>query len=326
MCTTPYKIYFSEENFVSSIQNYYVYSKNDEVFLPQEPTKIKGFSVEKSYIIPCGKCIECCLRRASEWSLRLIHESKFHEASCFLTLTYNDKHIPFAKYDYCYTLYKRHLQLFMKRLRKKFPSIKFRYYGCGEYGDTTARPHYHMILFGTDFSDDRELFSCGKHNLYISKTLNDLWGLGFCTIGDLTLKTAGYVAGYVTKKLKSKFKATEDYNKLADSLNISITDLYKNALIRVPEFSIMSNRPGIGYSILDDYGEQFLQHRYILNSNKKKCLIPRYYLKKLQERYPDLYSEYEDDLATLESPSPKDLYRRHKYRDAIHKKFTRNVV
>lgn len=342
MCTDPKYIFISNklsdnDKALTTFTRYYELGIDDEVYANDKVFwlgKARHYfdehykEFEDYYVIPCGKCIECCLRRASEWSLRLMHESNFHESSCFLTLTYNDDNLPWAKYDHCPTLYKRHLQLFMKRLRKRFPGIKFRYYGCGEYGDTTHRPHYHMVLFGYDFSKDRELFSITKanHKLYISQTLSDLWSLGHCLIGDLNDKTAGYVAGYVTKKLKDKFEPAEDYTVLAESLDTTVSNLYKKGLIRVPEFSVMSNRPGIGFSILYDHGKQYLEHGYILNSNKKKCLIPRYYLKKLKDLYPDLWCFQEERLSDLTDPDAHDLYRRHKYREAIHKKFSRSSV
>lgn len=322
MCTDPKYLYFIDGNTKRSRINDYYHVHNDRIHVGLKPFE------DEYFVIPCGKCIECCLRRSSEWSLRLIHEASFHKASCFLTLTYSDENLPWAKYDHCPTLFKRHLQLFMKRLRKRFPNIKFRYYGCGEYGDKTYRPHYHLALFGYDFSQDRQLFSItkAKHNLYTSQTLSDLWGLGHCLIGELNDKTAGYIAGYVTKKLKDKFESLNDYSVLEESTGLTVSQLKKQGLIRVPEFSVMSNRPGIGFGILDEYGQQFLEHGYILNSKKKKCLIPRYYLKKLQDLYPDLWLLHEQRLAMLVDPDAKDLYRRHKYRQSIHKKFSRSAI
>lgn len=58
----------------------------------------------------------------------------------FLTLTYNDEHLPeggeLSLYD---------LQTFIKRLRKENPGI--RYFAVGEYGTDLDRPHYHAVLF-----------------------------------------------------------------------------------------------------------------------------------------------------------------------------------
>jgi len=69
-----------------------------------------------------------------------MHEAKYHEQKAFLTLTYDDLHLPDNG-----SLDKTHYQKFMKRLRKELnPSgtkpedyKKLRYFMCGEYGDTT---------------------------------------------------------------------------------------------------------------------------------------------------------------------------------------------
>ena len=98
----------------------------------------------------------------------------------------------------------RHVQLFLKRLRKKFTGVKIRFFCCGEYGPKLGRPHYHLILFGLDF-DDKILFKKAKSgNLYTSKILSDCWGKGYVTTGAVTLQSAGYVARYCLKKINGQ--------------------------------------------------------------------------------------------------------------------------
>ena len=97
-----------------------------------------GYVVE----IPCGRCVACRLNRAREWSLRIMNELAYHKDACFLTLTYDDEHLPEDK-----SLSKRDFQLFMKRFRKDF-GLPVRFFACGEYGKKTFRPHYHVIFFG----------------------------------------------------------------------------------------------------------------------------------------------------------------------------------
>ena len=46
------------------------------------------------FSLPCGKCLACHLNRACEKGIRAWHESKYHAESMFLTLTYDDKHLP----------------------------------------------------------------------------------------------------------------------------------------------------------------------------------------------------------------------------------------
>ena len=41
----------------------------------------------------------------------------------------------------------RDLDLFLKRLRSYYPYEKLRYYAVSEYGPTSFRPHWHLLLF-----------------------------------------------------------------------------------------------------------------------------------------------------------------------------------
>ena len=107
-------------------------------------------------LLPCGRCIGCRLERSRMWALRCVHEAQLHSENSFITLTYNDDHIPRDG-----SLNKKHFQDFMKRLRKSIAPKKVRFYHCGEYGPKLLRPHYHAILFGHQF-DDLELHSHRK--------------------------------------------------------------------------------------------------------------------------------------------------------------------
>ena len=77
-----------------------------------------------------------------------------HEASCFITLTYNDENLPNPP-----VVSKREAQLFIKRLRKLLYPKLFRYYIVGEYGDKSNRPHYHALLFGVSPTQEKEILS-----------------------------------------------------------------------------------------------------------------------------------------------------------------------
>lgn len=200
--------------------------------------------------IPCGQCIGCRLQHSLDWAVRCMHEKSSHEVSSFITLTYNDKNLPEdGSLDY------RHFQLFMKRLREK-SDFKFKFYMCGEYGETTNRPHYHALLFGCDFSD-REFYKRTRNGdrLDTSQLLEDTWQLGFCTVGDVTFESAAYVARYITKKITGPAAA----------------DHYMG---RVPEFTNMSN--GIGANWIAAHGKQTFQADNII-INGKKARVPRFY-------------------------------------------------
>jgi len=93
-------------------------------------------------MVGCGQCIHCRANRRREWVLRILLELEKHEFNTFLTLTYDDVHLPGDQ-----SLQPKHLTDFFKRLRKKV-EYPIRYYAVGEYGEETERPHYHIALFG----------------------------------------------------------------------------------------------------------------------------------------------------------------------------------
>lgn len=105
-------------------------------------------------LVPCGVCPECLKKKQSAYVVRTIEEVKKRGSCCFVTLTYNDEHLP--KSDGIPTLCREHLKKWKREVRtqyyrkyeKAFPSYSFIL--CGEYGPKTARPHYHGLLLGLD--------------------------------------------------------------------------------------------------------------------------------------------------------------------------------
>ncbi|AXH76662.1 MAG: replication initiator protein [Microviridae sp.] len=176
-----------------------------------------------------------------------------HEENSFLTLTYSDENLPADG-----SLNYRHFQLFMKRLRKEYGPVRF--FMCGEYGELTKRPHYHAILFGRDFPD--KVYhgkSPGGYDMFKSQSLDDLWALGYCTVGQVTKQSAGYVARYCMKKVTGD-RAEDHYNG------------------REPEFAHMSLKPGIGASFFDKFVKDMLPCDYVIHDGWK-IPVPKYYEK-----------------------------------------------
>lgn len=202
--------------------------------------------------LPCGQCIGCRLERSRQWAIRCVHETKLHEHNEFVTLTYDNEHLPAGG-----TLVKRDLQLFMKRLRKMCGN-GIRFYACGEYGETTGRPHYHLLLFNCTFPD-KVFYKRAKRgeNLYKSAMLYKLWPLGHNVIGAVTFDSAAYVARYLIGK------------HLGDPTESRLGD-------RLPEFTLMSRRPGIGAGWFEKYmREAYADDSVIMNG--KRIRPPRYY-------------------------------------------------
>lgn len=221
------------------------------VFKPQDG--VRGTELE----VPCGQCIGCRIVRARQWAVRCIHEASLHEQNCFVTLTYNDENMPneVKVVD---------VQLFMKRLRERIDPVKVRFFCVGEYGEKFSRPHYHLLLFGWDFTDKYYWCGQGKSRQYRSPLLESLWTAGFSTIGTVTPSSAQYVAQYCTKIVTGKKK--EEH--------------YKG---RKPEFMIMSRRPGLGTGWLEKYGNVLFERDFVVVDGGKRLAIPRFYL----DKFPD---------------------------------------
>jgi len=241
--------------------------------------------------IPCGICMGCRLEKSAQWAMRITHEQQLHQENCFLTLTYNPESLPHLG-----SLQKEDVQLFMKRLRKNYPDKKIRFYACGEYGEQTNRPHYHLILFGVD-PTDKQLYSVKNgNNIYISPTFTRLWPHGDHKIGSVTFESAGYVARYTTKKIYGE-KAESYYR----AFNYATGD-YEPI---TPEFALMSLRPGIGSDWYDKYKQDLINTGFCI-VNGQKATIPMYYQKKLELDYPEAYQKYKQDLQLAAALNKED--------------------
>lgn len=240
--------------------------------------------------LPCGKCIGCRLRKSKEWALRCVHEASLFKNNCFITLTFNDKHLNPAG-----SLVKSDYQKFMKRLRKKYHGIEsvrqsnnnvsypIRYFHCGEYGSKLSRPHHHACLFNFDF-DDKILWDTREGvKLYRSAKLEELWPFGFSTIGDVTWDSAAYVARYVTKKITGEM-AAQYYLRGVDyeTGEIDVDQWYYIE----PEYITMSRRPGIGKRWYEQFKTDVYPKDYVTHHGKK-FKSPAYYDKLFDVDYPE---------------------------------------
>ncbi|MBX2833768.1 MAG: hypothetical protein KTR28_02230 [Micavibrio sp.] len=189
---------------------------------------------------PCNKCIPCLINRKRLWKHRILLESYCHENSAFITLTYSDDHLPFVnpktnqKTNQA-TLAPSHLRNFLKRIRRASHDQRLRFYGVGEYGDQSWRPHYHLALFGYEpcwhGQTRKDKHSRGRPCCPPCDLIFEKWGFGGIDNAKIEPQSAGYIASYVTKKLT---KETDD--RLHG---------------RYPEFSRKSNRPGLGALAID---------------------------------------------------------------------------
>lgn len=199
-----------------------------------------------------------------------MHEAQCHIKNSFITLTYDDDNLPDNA-----TLVKKDLQLFFKKLRKTL-DYKIRYYGCGEYGDDTKRPHYHVIFFNY-YPTDAKPHTLGSKGdqLYKSETLNKIWGKGYCTFGAVTFESASYTSSYVTKKITGGM-AISHYNG------------------REPEFALMSRRPGIGREWYEKYKGETWSSNTIVQRNQEMA-PPQYYKNLLKAENEELHTKLKEE-------------------------------
>lgn len=190
--------------------------------------------------VPCGRCPFCTATKRSDWATRLEYEAKLHLSKKFVTLTYANAHLHWnhGQPQLC----KADLQKWFKRVRKA--GYKLRYYAVGEYGSSTYRPHYHVLLFG-DVPDD---------------VIRSSWILGQVHIGSVTQASIMYCLGYIVNS-KGAFMLHH----------------------RIPPFSLMSRKPGLGANYLTP--EMVKWHKddrrnFVLVDGAKRHL-PRYYKTKI---------------------------------------------
>lgn len=179
--------------------------------------------------VPCGGCQSCRINRQKEWFTKLMLEAKTFKNPLFITLTYSPENLP----DHS-TLVKKHLQDFFKRLRSHItyntPNHKIRYFGVGEYGTKTLRPHYHAIIYNIDV-------------IVAEKLIKKSWTLGHSQVGLVRKGGMRYVTGYTLKKLTSQ---NDDFFKKHPEL--------------LPEFSLMSRKPALGSYAIPAIGDRLIEH------------------------------------------------------------------
>lgn len=257
-------------------------------------------------LIPCGKCVGCRLEYSRQWANRCMLELQYHDSAYFVTLTYDDYHVPRSYYSDpatgeaqpSLTLSKRDWQLFMKRLRFAFPDDKIRFFMCGEYGPNTFRPHYHAIIFGLHLTDlvpwsrsdqgyqyfrSASLERCWSVKTEIDglngeKCVTPLAPIGYCLVGEVTWETCAYTARYIMKKLKGpEAQFYSDFNLQ-------------------PPFVLMSRKPGIARQYYDEHPDMYDYDYINLKTDKggRKIRPPRYFDKLFDVDNPEKLAEIKE--------------------------------
>lgn len=201
--------------------------------------------------MPCGKCEGCRKSRAREWALRCKLESSGHQSTAFLTLTYNDEHLP-------HTLSKQHYADFIRQLRKQHAKRHqttglIRHFGSGEYGEQNQRPHYHALIFGLHISE-RDL-------------VEQAWNKGFTTVEEVTDARIAYCAGYTSKKLA--YRDRVHGSAIIDYETGEYLGKWQSPFLQ------MSRNPGIGYTAAMRHAKSW--RHFAVHQDGYRIPVPRYY-------------------------------------------------
>lgn len=244
---------------------------------------------------PCGQCRACRANYRNEWKMRFTHELACHQDVTWVQLSYDDLHLALQNMEYrdidgkFFSLERKEVQDWLKRFRKEIYPLKIRYFGCGEYGGQSRRPHYHLALFGI----------APNHPAFGKKIMKShtgwwhempSWPFGMVWVDEVppTNRVGSYIAKYILKKHKGK-DASAYYE--ANHIN--------------PEFVMMSLKPGIG-SLLIDKNTEFYKYHPVFELNGKKTPLSRYMVDRVcsniakeqartyegLDNYEDFYNEF----------------------------------
>lgn len=250
--------------------------------------KGKGYLYEQ---IPCQHCWACKLNYSAQWATRIMVECLNSEHNYFITFTYDDLHIPIpteTEYNgqtyvndgtWLGSLYPEDISKFINSLRKYFERkghTGIKYFYAGEYGETTKRPHYHMILMNCplDITQFYDFHIDGRYKEHWkSHEIEKYWENGMIDIGEVEFASAAYVARYCMKKI------TDNTDKLI---------YYENGML--PEFVRMSRRPGIGSEYYNNNWKTIYENDklYVKNFHGETIEVkpPKAWDKKFKEAHP----------------------------------------
>lgn len=238
-----------------------------------------GYRYLYKYVdVPCGKCLSCKNLYSRDWAVRCSLEAKYSKNNYFLTLTFSDDFLP-QRVD------RKDITMFMKRLRNKL-GVGVRFFACGETGEKSNRPHYHLILFNCPLNDFHVLRA--EPLSMISDTISEIWPYGNHMIMPFNEAAAAYVARYTNKKTSEHFG-----------------------------FIQMSRRPGIGFRYFQDNKDRLFMNDSIIykdGDDLKTSRLPRFFVKQFDKLGYDYSVQTENHVESAKIQANKDIYR-HKVGD-----------
>lgn len=209
----------------------------------------------------------------------MVHESEVCGPAWFATLTYAPELVPEHG-----SLDPRDPTLFLKRLRRLYEGCRVSYFLAGEYGETTARPHYHAVLYGLEFLD-REFFTTRSGApVYRSESLERCWRNGISELTGLNFAAARYVASYVRKKVRHRDRP-DHYERVVPETG-ELVQLER-------EYARMSKRPAIGKRWIERYWRDVYPRDYVVVDGRE-LKPPRFYDKWMEKYQPRVMLEVKE--------------------------------
>lgn len=298
------KIIPREQAYKMLIQDEYKFRKIEELNNQWE----KSGSIKRMQQIPCGHCWACFLNKAADWATRCMFEAQKYPDNYWITLTYDDEHLPIAEWikykkyegkDYHYeilynegqekwqegTVQLEELQRFINTMRKDFERrghTGIRYFAAAEYGSKNHRPHYHVIFFNLPLKID-EFYDChieprDKSMRWKSREIDKWWKQGIAEVTEVEWSNCSYTARYNSKALIDGAKKQEEYAQQG----------------KIKEFVTMSRKPGIGADYFNENMQKIYENdEIIIQTYNGSCVVkpPKAWDRKFQELFPEQYEQ-----------------------------------
>lgn len=276
-------------------------------------------------VVRCNSCLACLAYRQGGWLVRLRQEMKDSGGAYFVTLTYDDEHLPMFTPKAWNVLdrtpvpcvSKKDIQKLHMDMRKRFQQgfytdrslvpfggkpitidlssfVHFKFYLTSELGPEGKRPHYHGLYF--HLPEDPFL---------VENLFRTLWGKGFVYVEPAQTEAAGaYVTKYLINDSFVPFPSEDpDYPRM---------------------FALMSK--GLGKSYLDnqslvDWHRSAPLQRCFHPNGKDHEILPRYWKDRIFDddmRASLLDKSLELEQARQEYISGLSLPERRKYEEDLY--------
>lgn len=156
---------------------------------------------DKSITVPCGRCVECRRRRATDWRFRMHQEYRYHDTKRFhfVSFTFSEESLAELRelvdeYEDDNIVVKRAVRLFLERYRKKY-KVSLKHLFITELGENGGRIHLHGVIIDCKCG----VWKRGKYYADIP-TLSSLWSYGHIWVGWCTDASISYILKYIMKQ------------------------------------------------------------------------------------------------------------------------------